>query len=288
VAELNAFRVVARERSFTLGAKLLHTSQSTLSRRIRLLEDKLQVCLLSRSVHGLELTESGRRLLRHADRLCLHEDELMADLRGLHPLSINGLLRVGAPSSLLNDVVLPSIAPMLRANPGVLVELVCEEGARVDRLLFDGRADLVVSGARQPRRGNVATRLGTEVYVLLESSRFRECDAATLELRAPDESSPGFPPTEPAAALRGGVGDTHALLRAVEHGLGRALVPLHVVPAHSPVQRVRDAPPCVVERFIHHASEARHARLVRAIVDCLRARAGDFLARDSKGLLAGG
>jgi len=53
--------------SLTLAAeKRLLTSQPSLSRQIRDLEYEAGVPLMSRSVHGIELTDAGRAFLDHA------------------------------------------------------------------------------------------------------------------------------------------------------------------------------------------------------------------------------
>src|SRR3981189_1975267 len=68
---LRYFIAVAEEGSLTLAAeKRLHTAQPSLSRQIRDLEYQVGVQLLSRSVHGIELTAAGKAFLDHA-RLAL-------------------------------------------------------------------------------------------------------------------------------------------------------------------------------------------------------------------------
>jgi LysR family hca operon transcriptional activator len=76
---LRYFIAVAEEGSLTLAAeKRLHTAQPSLSRQIRDLEYEVGVQLMSRSVHGIELTAAGRAFLDHA-RLALTQAEAGAE-----------------------------------------------------------------------------------------------------------------------------------------------------------------------------------------------------------------
>jgi len=76
---LRYFVAVAEEGSLTVAAeKRLHTAQPSLSRQIRDLENEVGVPLMSRSVHGIQLTAAGRAFLDHA-RLALTQAEAAAE-----------------------------------------------------------------------------------------------------------------------------------------------------------------------------------------------------------------
>src|SRR5882757_9508979 len=72
---LRYFVAVAEEGSLTVAAeRRLHTAQPSLSRQMRDLEYEVGAQLMSRSVHGIELTAAGRAFLDHA-RLALAQVE---------------------------------------------------------------------------------------------------------------------------------------------------------------------------------------------------------------------
>jgi LysR family hca operon transcriptional activator len=76
---LRYFIAVAEMGSLTEAAKRrLYTSQPSLSRQIRDLEDEVGVELLARSVHGVELTAAGKAFLDHA-RLALMQVDAAVD-----------------------------------------------------------------------------------------------------------------------------------------------------------------------------------------------------------------
>lgn len=76
---LRYFIAVAETGSLTVAAeRRLHTSQPSLSRQIRDLEYQVGVELLSRSVHGVQLTAAGKAFFDHA-RLALMQVDAAVD-----------------------------------------------------------------------------------------------------------------------------------------------------------------------------------------------------------------
>src|SRR5262249_41496667 len=72
---LRYFVAVADAGSLTVAAEqTLHTSQPSLSRQIRDLEQEVGVELMTRGAHGIELTSAGKAFLEHA-RLVLLQAE---------------------------------------------------------------------------------------------------------------------------------------------------------------------------------------------------------------------
>lgn len=84
---LRYFVAVAEAGSLTLAAeRKLHTSQPSLSRQIRHLEDEVGIQLLVRRARGIDLTPAGRAFLDHA-RLMLSQVEAATEAarRAAHP-----------------------------------------------------------------------------------------------------------------------------------------------------------------------------------------------------------
>ena len=79
---LRYFIAVAEMGSLTEAAeRRLHTSQPSLSRQIRDLEYQVGAELLSRSVHGVELTGAGKAFLDHARLALAQVDAAVAAAR---------------------------------------------------------------------------------------------------------------------------------------------------------------------------------------------------------------
>jgi LysR family hca operon transcriptional activator len=84
---LRYFVAVADAGSLTVAAeRKLHTSQPSLSRQIRQLEDEVGTPLLARRARGIELTPAGRAFLDHARAVLSQVEAASAAARRIaHP-----------------------------------------------------------------------------------------------------------------------------------------------------------------------------------------------------------
>ena len=67
--QLRTFAAVAEEGHLTRAAERLHLSQPAVSGHIKALEQELDVRLFERTATGMVLTEPGRQLLGHANKV---------------------------------------------------------------------------------------------------------------------------------------------------------------------------------------------------------------------------
>jgi DNA-binding transcriptional LysR family regulator len=159
LVDLNAFLIVAEERSFTRAAAKLGTSQSALSHTIRRLETRLDVRLLSRTTRSVMPTEAGERLLRTL-RPAL--DDIDSELVALTELRRKpaGTIRITTPAHAARTILWPALARLLADNPDIHVEL------SIDSSLTNIVAERFDAGVRlgeQVAKDMIAVRIGPEL-----------------------------------------------------------------------------------------------------------------------------
>ena len=157
--DLLAFLTVARERSFTKGAAKLGVSQSALSHTIRALEARLGVRLLTRTTRSVSATDAGERLLQTiGPRL----EEIDAELDALSNYREKpaGTIRLTAVDYVVDAVLWPKLAPLLRKHPDIKLEIVVDYGLTD---IVAGRFDAGVRSGEQVAKDMIAVRIGPDV-----------------------------------------------------------------------------------------------------------------------------
>jgi LysR family transcriptional regulator, hca operon transcriptional activator len=139
---LRYFIAVAEEGSLTVAAeKRLHTAQPSLSRQIRDLEYEVGVPLLSRSVHGVELTEAGRAFLDHA-RLALTQAEAATEAARRAAQPSKQVFAMGFTTGQEVDW-LPRATGLLRAElANIEIRVSSDHSATLAEELTHGRLDI--------------------------------------------------------------------------------------------------------------------------------------------------
>jgi DNA-binding transcriptional LysR family regulator len=125
--DLSAFVSVVRAGGFRDAARAIGGSASALSEAIRRLEARLGVRLLNRTTRSVAPTEAGLRLF---ERLvpALGEVEAALDIVNAFRDRPAGTLRLNVPASVSNLVLPAIVAPFLKANPEIRLEVTVEDG----------------------------------------------------------------------------------------------------------------------------------------------------------------
>jgi DNA-binding transcriptional LysR family regulator len=156
---LQAFLVVARERSFTRAAAQMGVSQSALSHSMRGLEEKMGIRLLTRTTRGVSPTEAGERLLQGIGPLYEGIEAQLAAL-GDQQGKPAGTIRISTHDYAATTYLWPRLSKLLPENPELKVEL------SINYKLIDIVADRFDAGVRlgdQVAKDMVAVRISPDI-----------------------------------------------------------------------------------------------------------------------------
>ena len=154
-----------KHRSFRQAATALNLKQSTLSRRIRQLEDELGVLLFTRHSGGVRPTTAGHDFLRRAKRITEEVDGMTA-LAKAESRGEAGRLNVGFYMSLSAGHLRASLLDYTARHPAVTVNAV--EGARAHLFaeLESGALDIAIVSGDTDRRTAVVLPLWADRIML--------------------------------------------------------------------------------------------------------------------------
>jgi LysR family hca operon transcriptional activator len=197
---LRYFVAIAEAGSLTVAAeRKLYTSQPSLSRQIKDLEDQVGTSLLSRSPRGVELTDAGRAFLDHA-RLALHQVDAAVEAarRAAQPAKQRFALGFLTGQEM---TWLPEAMRVLRAElPNIDVTVSSDYSPDLAEALARGRLDLAFMRA-EPDMDLAYRRVSQERLIALMPSDHPL--AARTSIRAKDlEGLPFIAMANKAAVLR--------------------------------------------------------------------------------------
>jgi DNA-binding transcriptional LysR family regulator len=142
LAQLEAFVTVVREGSFSKAATVLFRTQPAVSQIIRRLEDEVGQSLFDRSSRRGVLTDAGRVLLDHAERLLNFKGQALAALDDVQHVKSGQL--VIAANELTCLYLLPVLHEYRRAYPAIRLSIRRALGSRIPGQVRDYAAEIGV------------------------------------------------------------------------------------------------------------------------------------------------
>lgn len=135
---------VARQGGFSQAAKVLFTTQPTVSKAVRQLEEELGEALFIRSSDGAKLTDAGEIVYARAVTILAQTEHLKAEVAELKGL-LTGTLRLGLPLLGSAKLFAPLFATFRSQHPGVEIELLEQGSAQLEQAVLAGEVELAVS-----------------------------------------------------------------------------------------------------------------------------------------------
>jgi DNA-binding transcriptional LysR family regulator len=158
---IRTFLEIVAQRNFGAAAEKLHVAQTTVSARIKLLEERLGRPLFVRNKTGATLTPAGEQLLRYAPTFV----QLWERARHQVALPPNkrAVLAIGGELSLWNPLLLEWLVWMRQAAPEIAVRTKVGIADDLNTQVAEGVLDIAV--LYSPRH-----RPGLEVELLIEET----------------------------------------------------------------------------------------------------------------------
>lgn len=158
---------VARHRSFTKAGDELHLAQSAISQQIRRLEAELGIEVFRRSSRSVEVTQEGRLVLAHAQRVLAEVDDLHSELERLTGL-LQGTVRIGGIWPFGGYDLFGVLAEFRAQHPGVVVHMVEDTQEEMLAMLTADEVDCAFAAVDPDAIGDefAATLLWKEEFVV--------------------------------------------------------------------------------------------------------------------------
>lgn len=215
--QIQVFLAVARSGSFVDTARKLSLPRSTVSARIRALEEALNVRLLQRTTRRVALTEEGRRYMERCEQAIDQLVQVHADLS--HSI-VSGTVRITVPTDMPKTRLSQVLGRFVDLHPATHVEVIVTDEV-VD--LIANNVDVALRGGAAGADGLVARKLGECPVAFHASPRYI---ATRLPTRALGDFS-GHVILDPLSrVLRDGANKRSAHVRTQSVGLAKALATL--------------------------------------------------------------
>ena len=143
---LNLYKVfydVVKYGSFSKAAEFTYTTQSSISKSIKKLEEQLGIKLFYRNSHGVELTENGKELLYYVEQSygnIMTAERLLMETDNLD----RGKLNIGLPSYISSFFFFDKIKDFYKKYPNIEITLMNGSREYLLNLLHNHKIDFII------------------------------------------------------------------------------------------------------------------------------------------------
>ena len=208
---LKVFLSVAKNLSFTKASQELFVSQPAITKHIQELETCYQVRLFDRQGNKISLTEAGKLLQEHSEKILEDYKRLEYEMHLLHNEYI-GDLKLGASTTISQYVLPPLLANFIAKFPQVNLSLLNGNSREIEAALQEHRIDLgLVEGICRLPNLRYTTFLQDELVAVVHTGS---------KLSLPDEITPEDLSRIPLVLRERGSGTLDVFERALsEHNM---------------------------------------------------------------------
>jgi DNA-binding transcriptional LysR family regulator len=279
---LEIFCHVYEERSFSKAAERLHLSQPTVSSHVKTLELQVGTTLLDRLGREVTPTRAGTLLYEHGRRI-IEAKRLLAQQMDRYLNRLEGELLIGASTIPGEYLLVPLIGEFRAAFPGVEVKLLIRDSAEVLEGVEAGRLEVGFAGAKRALESDLHFQdFAVDQLVLVAPARskwdaaaeigFEQLCREPLVVREPGSGTRmiferrlaelGLDPG--ALQVAAEMGSTAAVKRAVQSGLGMAVISHLAVEDEVRAERMKVIDIREVGRLERHFYVVTHRRRARS------------------------
>lgn len=141
--QLEAFLAVVQTKNFTKASEILHVTQSTITNRIKMLEEHLGVPLFTRNNRHVEITLAGENFKQYAYRLV--ELKLESEKGVRIDRKFDRFIGIGSTHFLWEYILHPAVDTFRRDHPTTALRMYTAHSIQVIQKMLDGIVDISVT-----------------------------------------------------------------------------------------------------------------------------------------------
>ncbi|MBB6446407.1 LysR family transcriptional regulator [Bacillus benzoevorans] len=144
IRQLTYFLEVAKQKSMTKAAEVLHVSQPALSKMVKGLEEELGMTLITRTNKSSEVTDVGKIVMEYAVKMNALLNEMNVTLSDLTNLQ-HGSLQIGIPP-IAGSLYFPKvIAEFHKAFPKIKINITEYTAPKLTKKVLEGEIELGIA-----------------------------------------------------------------------------------------------------------------------------------------------